>query len=110
MVLNLQQNFKRKDNNMKKILVLLAFILCLVSCRKPRIESAANASSTVNTTKTYNRAETLNGIPVETITPKKIYRVAGGTDLYNIIWVELNGKDYYYFDGYKAGGPVYAGD
>lgn len=94
---------------MKKIILSLALIiLCLTSCCKPT-EKAANASN-VSSQKTYNRAETRNGILVETIRPKKIYRVEGGGDLYHIIVVEINGKEICYFDGYRAGGPVYIGD
>ena len=94
---------------MKKIILSLALIiLCLASCCKPT-EKAANANN-ISSQKTYNRAETRNGIPVETIRPKKIYRVEGGGDLYNIIVVEINGKEICYFEGYKAGGPVYIGD
>lgn len=88
-------------------------ILCLTSCSKPTENAASTNNATngvANTQKTYNRAETRNSIPVETITPKKIYRVRGGGNLYNIILVELNGKSFYYFNGYKAGGPVYAGE
>jgi len=99
---------------MKKILVSLGLvILCLTSCNMTTENAASTNNATngvANTQKTYNRAETRNRIPVETITPKKIYRVEGGGDLYNIIVVEINGKEICYFDGYKAGGPVYIGD
>ena len=99
---------------MKKIILSLALvILCLASCNMSTENAASTSNATngvANTQKTYNRAETRSGIPVEWVRPKKIYRVEGGGDLYNIILVELNGKSFYYFDGYKAGGPVYAGE
>ena len=95
---------------MKKILVSLGLvILCMASCGKPN-RTESNTRSTTNTQEVNIREETLSGIPVERIRPKKIYRVEGGGDLYNIIVVEINGKEICYFDGYKAGGPVYIGD
>lgn len=95
---------------MKKILVSLGLIiLCMASCGKSN-RTASNTRSTTNTQEVNIREETLSGIPVERVRPKKIYRVEDGGDLYRIILVELNGKSFYYFDGYKAGGPVYIGD
>ena len=99
---------------MKKIILSLALvILCLTSCNMSTENAASTNNATngvANTQKTYNRAETRSGIPVERVRPKKIYKVEGGGDLYNIIVVEINGKEICYFDGYKAGGPVYIGD
>ena len=95
---------------MKKILVSLGLvILCMASCGKSN-RTASNTRSTTNTQEVNIREETLSGIPVERIRPKKIYRVEGAGDLNNIIVVEINGKEICYFDGYKAGGPVYIGD
>jgi len=95
---------------MKKILISLGLvILCMASCGKPS-RTASNTRNTTNTQEINICEETLSGIPVERVKPKKIYRVEGGGDLYNIIVVEINGKSFYYFDGYKAGGPVYAGE
>ena len=100
---------------MKKILVSLGLvILCMASCGKPnRTASNTRSTTTRSTTNTQevNICEkTLSGIPVERIRPKKIYSVEDGGDLYNIILVEINGKEICYFDGYRAGGPVYIGD
>ena len=95
---------------MKKILVSLGLIiLCMASCDKPS-RTASNTRNATNTQEVNIREETRIRIPVETIRPKKIYRVEGAGDLNNIIVVEINGKEICYFDGYKAGGPVYIGD
>lgn len=95
---------------MKKILVSLGLvILCMASCGKPN-QSASNTRSTTNTQEVNICEKTRSGIPVERVRPKKIYKVEGGGDLYNIIVVEINGKEICYFDGYRAGGPVYIGD
>lgn len=95
---------------MKKILVSLGLvILCMASCGKPN-RTASNTRSTTNTQEVNVCEETLSGIPVERVKPKKIYKVDDSGNLYRIYLFELDGKNIYYFDGFKAGGPVYIGD